>query len=360
MSYSNKTKEQLIKDIEQLKSELLNLKISKDKAATSLNDNDEIIRKLQKSENQFSLLIQQSPSVIEIYDLDGMQIFVNKAYEEMWKFPASTTVNNFNLLKSEEVKSTGLYQYINRAYQGESVIVPEYQFDPTGTTESDGHGRLRWLSTKIFPLKDNSGVVTNIVITHEDITDRKEIEKQMVEVLEREKEQADIIREAPMPFAFGYPDGRLENCNLAFSKLTGYSLAELKKINWNKVLTPSKWNDHETTILKQLTSENKVVTYEKEYIHKKGSIIPVELTVTGKFLNNELIHFLGFIKDISERKQAEEELKKHQEQLEELVSERTKKLEAKNLELDNAVKVFVGRELTIRNLQEKIRKLEGR
>lgn len=69
---------------------------------------------------------------------------------------------------------------------------------------------------------------------------------------------------------------------------------------------------------------------------------------------------VGMGMDVSELKKAENELKKHREQLEELVKERTKDLETKNKELDNAMKVFVGRELTIRNLQERIRALEGK
>jgi len=65
-------------------------------------------------------------------------------------------------------------------------------------------------------------------------------------------------------------------------------------------------------------------------------------------------------KELAARKQAEENLKKQHEYLEELVKERTEELEDKNKELDNMLKVFVGRELTIKKLQERIRLLGGR
>ena len=64
--------------------------------------------------------------------------------------------------------------------------------------------------------------------------------------------------------------------------------------------------------------------------------------------------------EITERKRAEEELAKHQEQLEEIVKERTRELEDKNKELDSAVKVFVGREFKIKELEEEIRVLKGK
>ncbi|NQU88125.1 MAG: PAS domain S-box protein [Mariniphaga sp.] len=67
-----------------------------------------------------------------------------------------------------------------------------------------------------------------------------------------------------------------------------------------------------------------------------------------------------FVIDITERKQAEEELKKHRENLEELVKERTTELEEKNKELENFNNLFVGREFRIKELKDKVIELEQR
>lgn len=155
---------------------------------------------LLESEKRFRLMMEQSPSVIELYDLDGLQVEVNKAYETLWGFPASHTVNKFNVLKSEEVEKLGLMKYLKMAYDGQTVNIPEYKYDPTGKTEADGLGRTRWLSTRIYPLKDKTGNVKNIVITHEDITDRKLIEyerEQLMRSLElKNKELRGIVYSA--------------------------------------------------------------------------------------------------------------------------------------------------------------------
>jgi len=131
---------------------------------------------LLESEEKFKSLMQQSPFVVELYNLNGLQISVNKAYEELWDFPAATTLNKFNVLESKEVEETGLLEYVKRAYAGHSVVVPEYIFNPSGATEAKG-GRIRWLNTRIYPLKDESGKVTNIVVVHQDISERKHFEK---------------------------------------------------------------------------------------------------------------------------------------------------------------------------------------
>ncbi len=67
---------------------------------------------------------------------------------------------------------------------------------------------------------------------------------------------------------------------------------------------------------------------------------------------------LEMFRDITEYKQAEEELTKYRKHLEELVKERTKELEEKNKELERFNKLFVGREFRIKELKDKIKKLE--
>lgn len=142
-----------------------------------ISDRKQEEEKLKESEKRFKSLMQQSPFVVELYDLSGLQVSVNKAYEELWGFPADKTVNKFNVLKSKDVVNSGLMDYVKRAYAGESVSVPEYKFDSTGDTEAKGLGRARWLSTKIYPIVGAKGKVKNIVIVYQDISEQKRAEQ---------------------------------------------------------------------------------------------------------------------------------------------------------------------------------------
>ncbi len=138
---------------------------------------------------------------------------------------------------------------------------------------------------------------------------RIKAEQDLQQALEREHLLADIVRNAPVAIAYGYPDGRLRNCNPAFSKLTGYTIEELQEVNWSQTLTPEKWLKNEFEILSTLSATQKIVRYEKEYIHKNGAVVPIELVVSAIFdFENKPLNYIGFILDISQRKKMEQHL----------------------------------------------------
>jgi PAS domain S-box-containing protein len=72
----------------------------------------------------------------------------------------------------------------------------------------------------------------------------------------------------------------------------------------------------------------------------------------------DVIGVLGTFEDITERMRAEEELNRLNEELELRVKERTAELAAKNAELERMNRLFVGRELRMVELKEKIAELE--
>ena len=81
----------------------------------------------------------------------------------------------------------------------------------------------------------------------------------------------------------------------------------------------------------------------------------------GKIQRNKegnITGLAGVLRDITERIQAEEELKKYREHLEELVKARTQKLEEQNKELERFNNLFVNREFRIKELRDRVKELE--
>jgi len=151
---------------------------------------------------------------------------------------------------------------------------------------------------------------------------RREVEKKLTEAVDRERLFADIVRDSSVSIATGFPDGRLGISNHAFQKLTGYNEEELKQINWNEVLTPPEWREHEAAILGGLDQAKPSVSFEKEYIRKDGSRVPIDITVYARFDHEgSVVSLVGFVMDITERKEAEGKIKAALKEKETLLKE---------------------------------------
>ncbi len=137
---------------------------------------------LRESEQRMRNLIEQSPTSIQILDTSGMTVQVNSAWEALWGVSWEEFVKlEYNILKDEQTISLGLISYLEKALSGETVSVPDMEYDPQ---ESSGSGNKRWVKSNIFPIKDTSGSVLNIVVMQEDITERKQTEEALQESAE--------------------------------------------------------------------------------------------------------------------------------------------------------------------------------
>lgn len=154
-----------------------------------------------------------------------------------------------------------------------------------------------WFSVSVYsPRREH------FVAVFDTITPRKEAEEKLKKSLKRETFFGDIIRNASLAIAVAYPNGSIGITNKAFEELTGYSHEELKSIDWSRELTPVKWQETEEKHLEELLKTKKSVTYEKEYIRKDGSVVPIELVVHPHFNSDKnLEYYFAFISDLTER-----------------------------------------------------------
>ena len=110
--------------------------------------------------------------------------------------------------------------------------------------------------------------------------------------------------------------GRIMECNESFSSMLGYSEEELRQLRYADA-TPAKWHQLEMMIVKeQVIPRGSSGLYEKEYQRQDGTVIPVELR-TFLIVNDQgqPEGMSAIVRDISERKWAEEERGRLQAQL---------------------------------------------
>lgn len=110
-------------------------------------------------------------------------------------------------------------------------------------------------------------------------------------------------------------DGRLLQCNDLFCQMTGYERDDLLSMNIRDI-TPCHWHAVENEILEtELKVRSYTDIYQKEYIRKDGSIIPVELRLC--LLHDDSgtpVGIWALVRDISERRETRKILLRSQEE----------------------------------------------
>jgi two-component system, chemotaxis family, CheB/CheR fusion protein len=163
---------------------------------------------------------------------------------------------------------------------------------------------------RTIPYRTVEGAVAGAVVTFVDVSALDRAEEALRRTTERERLLAETLEQSTTPFGLGAPDGRLLLFNRAFAELTGYSREELEdlSLSWSATLTPPEWREGEAEVLAGAVRQRTSVRYQKEYVRKDGTRVPVELVVQPVFAGDgTLLHYRSFLTDVSERRRAEAE-----------------------------------------------------
>ena len=194
-------------------------------------------------------------------------------------------------------------------------------------------GSLLWVRWEIRPWRDAEGAIGGIVIFTEDITDLKRIEEAL-------REQESMLKEAKHLAKLG---------NWSWDTVTGvhhWSEEIYQLYGRNPALppaaypevasyfTPESWARLSAAVELGLSQG---VAYQCDAQLARAGGVPCWVVARGNAQHDErgqVVRLYGTVQDITERKLAEEEIRKFNTGLELRVAERTAELLAANLELD--------------------------
>ncbi len=133
--------------------------------------------RLKALNDSYLKVIDQSPLSTQVLAPDGTTIMVNKAWEQMWGATIDD-LKGYNMLKDQQLIKAGLMPYIQKGFEGQPTVIPEIKYK-TGETIRDFKGvPFVWVKAFIYPLRDKEDKIQAVVLVHENITDRKIVEKQ--------------------------------------------------------------------------------------------------------------------------------------------------------------------------------------
>jgi two-component system sensor kinase FixL len=265
-------------------------------------------------------------------------------------------LDNFNVSR-EEVLGKTCHQIAHH------LDLPCYEMNidcPVAVTRSSGEtataehihldrdGRPLYFEITTCPLKNEKGEVDRIIHLSRNITDRKRAEEAM---RESEEKYRTLFNQSVDAIYLHDAEGNILDVNRVSVLYSGYSKEELLSLTVFD-LHPDKTRKDEIMRKWGQWPLGQRFTIEASHRRKDNSVYPVEVT-TGRvhFGNRELI--LASVRDITERKQAEEALRRSHDELEIRVQERTAELERKNRELQEFTFVAA------HDLSEPLRKIQA-
>jgi PAS domain S-box-containing protein len=276
---------------------------------------------LQNSELKFSVAFKASPYAITITNPeDGLFIEVNDSFFTMTGFTPDETYEDSSVGMGLWVDGKDRDSVVNSLLKGGQVKGQEFWFK-----KKNGEIILGLFSANLISIKNKTYILSSI----NDITDRKRMEE---ELRSASLYARSLIEASIDPLLTIGQDGKITDVNNSTEQVTGHIRKELIGTDFSDYFTePGKAQSG----YKQVFQDGSVHDYPLSIRHTSGKITDVLYNAT--VYRNEAGEIRGVFaaaRDITELKQAEDEIKKLNAELEQRVIERTSQLEAANKELE--------------------------
>jgi len=271
---------------------------------------------LRKSELAFRSLFESCPIGMALL-IDRKYVKVNSALCKVLGYHPEDIIGKttrMSYLDDQEYEGVGKILYHQVMQEGTGVMEAKF-------LRKNGEIFEALLCiTLIDPQKPSTGYVATFM----DITERKRIEQ---ELKDSEKRYRTFFKTSRDCVFITSVDGKWIDMNDSAVEFFGYSdKDELMRVGIPDLYTnPEERTKHINTIMEKGYTKD----YPVDLLKKNGEIINTLITSTVRYdAKGNVTGFMGTIKDVTERKRTEDEIRKLNESLEQRVRDRTAELEA--------------------------------
>ena len=298
-----------------------------------IEDLERDLERLAEREKWLLELIESIPDVIYFKDVDGRYLFVNQAFEKIVSKPRGDIIGKFDSqllpqdLSAQAVDSDKKTLAKRAAVRYEQVL-------------TDHGGETTFFDTLKFPVFGCRGEIKGLGGVSRDITQNKQLAAALKESEKNFKALADNSSDG-MLIAMG--DGRHVYANKRASEILGYSESELLQTTIKDLAHPDEYEKVKKRYYSILKGGSFPSHYETVAVRKDAKEVPVEVASALTSWYGQPADLVA-IRDISDRKKMQNELKEARDELEQRVKKRTKELENQKMglqELNTAMKVLL-------------------
>lgn len=260
----------------------------------------------RRAEMRFRGLLEASPDAMLIVDGGGIILLVNAQTEKLFGYGRDELLG-----RPVEMLMPDHHRERHREHRGGFLKKPLPRPMAPAMELFGLHktGRLVPIEVTLGPLESEDGMMISSAIR--DITVRVAEHRKL---RDSEEKLRGLYELSPLGIVMTDDSGRFVEFNEAFRRICGYGAEELKALDF-RALTPERFAAEEARQQELLRSTGRYGPYEKEYIRKDGSCVPIRLN--GMLISNEGGGRLtwSIVEDITVRKLAEEARLRLEEQL---------------------------------------------
>lgn len=255
-------------------------------------------RALRDSEERYRVIFESIPHPMFVYDRETLAFLaVNEAAVRCYGF----TRDEFAAMTIENIRPAddlpGLRELVNELGTGTSAPRIMRHRKKTG-----GLMQMEVISHGII----YAGKTARIVLAH-DVSARIRADEKL---RASETKYRGLYQSMMDGYVLVDMSGRILESNDSYQTMLGYGREKLSRLTYRDI-TPVKWHAPEQRIIEeQILVRGYSDVYEKEYRKKDGTVFPVELrTFLIRDSGDGPAGMWAIVRDITERKQAEEQLR---------------------------------------------------
>jgi PAS domain S-box-containing protein len=246
-------------------------------------------------------MVEQAPSIMAfVREPDHRIVMANEAFRQI--FGEGIVDRTAQEVLPPQIARAAV-EKLDQVYRSATALafsgveVPVARPDQTGAD-------VRVLDLRLQPITDDNNASVGVLIEGTDVTDR----------ILAEKRVQNSLAIKTVGIIYWGPNFGLTQVNDAFLKMTGFTREEALGLTWQQ-LTPHEFWPESKRAVEQVNTIGEAVPYEKQYFRKDGSRW-WSLFAPRRVSPDEVIEF---VLDVSERREAEAELRWLNETLEQRV-----------------------------------------